>query len=1371
MRVLAGALASYVPSRIVARLVGGDPCAPFTECFPAALLFADISGSTALAEQLATMGPAGAEELSRLLNAHLGPLIDVVIAHGGDVVKFAGDGLFALWPDTVGDLGVVARRAAQCALAVQETLRRLRPSNGPRVSMRIGVGAGEVVGMAVGVADSCMEYVVLGAPIADTCRAEELAQPGEVMLTANAWGAVRATSIGAQLPFGGARLDRLRSAPPPQALAPLSVDAVDVTRLRAYAPPAIVARLSARQDEWLAELRHVTMLFARLPDWSTGSLTNAQQQMAAIASVMARYQGTIARIGMDENGPVAQLAFGLPPLAHEDDPVRGVHAALELQAALRARGVEAHIGIATGRAFCGAVGSGRRREYATVGDVVNVAARLMQAADDGILCDATTAAACGEHLAFDALASIPVRGKAEPVAIYRPRGSRGVQPRPRPDLVGRANERAQLRQRVHALITAGTGGVVLIEGEAGIGKSRLAMELRAQAQTVGVIALLGSSEAIEMSTAYHAWRPVVAQLFDFDTLPDERMTRRAHVLARLDAESDSDDPLPSLLQLAPLLNAVVPLDIPENALTAQMSSEARADNLHEFLVTLLQRAAQRRPLLLVFEDAHWMDSASWAVTLLASQRVAHLLLVVVTRPPGDPPPPEYRRLAQAPETQHVVLDMLSPQDTLALICQRLGVASVPTPVAELIRERAGGHPFFVEELSAALLEAGVITISGGECRIALEARELQQLALPRTLYGAITSRLDRLTPRQQLTAKVASVLGRNFLFETLRGVHPIAADTPYVADDLAVLERLDLIRTDTSTPEPAYFFKHAITQEVVYDLLAFTQRRQLHRAAAEWYERTHTADHAPLAALLAHHWSRALDAQQPALLEKAVGALEYAGEQAVRNYAHREAVRFFDDALRLQSPPAAATAPAYRRGHWERQLGEAHYRLGRATAAQDHLQAALALLDQGVPSTSAGFVVRVIGEAMRQLAHRFLPRLFVGRGRAGRRDTLLEAARAYELLGLVWFMMMKSLPALLANLRSLNLAEAVGPSAEMASGCAMIALFGGMFFGPRVADRYFQLGLAIARQVDDPYCLGRLLQSQGFYYTGQARWTEAEAALDEARMTFAHLGDTRWQEMAALALGNTHQMHRRYTDSLPLYAMAERTSVQRGDVQARAWSAIGAGGTLQALGRSDEALQTYDEMASWLAHSLEHLSDRGSEFSVCAIRALVRLRRGEWDLARQEADKARHISAQAPVLIYYALPGYTGLAEVSLRLWERNRGDATAARQARLAVAGLRKFARFFPIGQPQAWVWQGVYHWLAGRTAKARTAWQRGVAAAERLDMRYDEGLAHYEIGRHLPAGDAVRTQHLERACALFDQVGARYDLQCARAALSAEV
>jgi hypothetical protein len=228
-------------------------------------------------------------------------------------------------------------------------------------------------------------------------------------------------------------------------------------------------------------------------------------------------------------------------------------------------------------------------------------------------------------------------------------------------------------------------------------------------------------------------------------------------------------------------------------------------------------------------------------------------------------------------------------------------------------------------------------------------------------------------------------------------------------------------------------------------------------------------------------------------------------------------------------------------------------------------------------------------------------------------------------------------------------------------------------------------------------------------------------------------------------------MHRRYTESLRHYADARRTATERGDVQARAWSSVGAGGALQALGRDDEALATYDEMAASLADDLGHLADRGSEFSVTGIRALAHLRRGELDLAWSRVLAARRLSEQSPLLIYYALPGRTTLAEVSLRLWElgyRPGGDAEACREmATHAVAELRAFARRFRIGRPQAAVWEGLHRWLSGKPRGARAAWRRALAWARRLDMPHDLALAHREIARHATDGDAAGPWHLARA------------------------
>ena len=1377
MRALADALASYVPSRILERLIAGGGCTPFTERFPAALLFADISDSTRLAERLAAQGPAGAEEFSRLLNAYLGAVIDVVTAHGGDVVKFAGDGLFALWPaEEHGGLAAATRHAAQCALAVQETLRLRRPGEVIRLSMRIGVGAGEVIGVAVGSPDDRMEYLIVGGPVMETCRAERVAAAGEVVVTAEAWRTMGAGCVGTPLPADGVRLEALDAPAPPTPMVMPAVSPSAVTALRAFAPPAIVARLSAGQNEWLAELRHVTILFSRLPDWTGLTLDEVQELTSTVLRVMTRYQGTLARLGMDEHGPVAQFAFGLPPLAHEDDPMRGVQAALEMHATLRARGVRCGIGIATGRAFCGAVGGARRREYATVGDAVNVAARLMYAAGNGILCDPTTAAACGDRLTFEPLPAIEVKGKAAPLAVYRPRGRSGAPARPRPDLVGRAAERAQLRRRLHALINAGTGGVVLIEGEAGIGKSRLATDLRAQAQALGVAAFLGSSDAIEMATAYHAWRPVVSQLFEFNALPENRMIWRAHMLAWLDAESAGDDSVPSLLQLAPLLNAVVPLDIPENPLTAQMSDEARADNLHELLVALLQRAARCQPLLLVLEDAHWMDSASWAVTLLASQRVAQLLLVVVTRPPGDAAPVEYRRLVHALGAERLLLDTLSSDETCVLVCQRLGVKSLSAPVAALVQERAGGHPFFTEELAYALRDAGIVTTAGGECHFAVQADVLQQLALPRTLQGMITSRVDRLTPRQQLALKVASVFGRNFSLDKLRDVHPIEADKAHLLSDLSALERLDLIRSDPAASNPTYLFKHAVTQEAVYDLLAFTQRRQLHRAVAEWYERACGSDPSLHATLLAHHWGAAVDPQHPdqSLLAKAIAACERAGERGVLSNANQEAVRFFEDTLRFQAQQddGADAAERRRRAHLERALGEAYYKLGKSLDAREHLQTALRLMGQRVPSTAGSWAIALLGGVGRQIVRRMSSDHGNRRAHGERRTLLLEAARTYETLALVWFIAGERLASLVGNLRGLNLAEVAGPSPELANSYAMVGLLSGVLLLPRLADSYLGRGRDTAERVGDPFCFARVCYTRGYYHICRGEWREAGTVLTRALEIFDSIGDRRWRDTALLTLGNLSLMQTQARDSLRAFTNVSALTRERGDLQAQAWALIGMIGAQIMLGQLDETVRGLDTLDEWLTHNLGIVTDPASEFSIRGIRAIAHARRGEWQQAVQAAQACAAMLDRAPFFAYHALPGYTNLAEVSLTLWEMSASEPWVdggmwREHARRVVTALQTFARFYPIGRPQAWLWKGVQWWLAGKRARAAAAWRQSLREAERLHMPFEQALAHFEIGRHLQAAEAPRETHLLQACQLFEQLGTRCHLERARAAL----
>jgi class 3 adenylate cyclase/tetratricopeptide (TPR) repeat protein len=1348
-------LTSYVPA-LTLRRFAADPNplgAPEQDCFPAALLFADISGFTALTERLAQHGPAGAEELSDLLNAYFEQMIALISAHGGDVVKFAGDALIALWTtDAADNLAAAALRTVQCSLAVQSALNEYDAAEGLRLALRVGIGAGEVVTMYVGGVNNRWELLIAGAPVDQMSGAEQQAHPGEVVLSPEAWMLVEDACVGASSGRGYVRVAGVeRSLPLRAARLPVLGPEAEAA-LRVFVPSAVRSRLAAGQSDWLAELRRLTILFVGLPDLddcAPRALEQTQRVIETLQRVLYRYEGDFNRLLVDEKGVTLVAALGLPPLAHEDDAVRGVQAAQAMQAELQALGMRCAIGVATGRVFWGAIGSEQRREYTMNGDVVVLAARLMQAASEDTLCDAATYRAAQFRQSFEALPSISVKGKTDLVAVYRPR-EQSPSPRRKGPVFGRTAERACLMERLEALSSGGSS-LVLIEGEAGIGKSRLLADLIEQPEIEGVTCLVGAGDAIEKSTSYHAWRPVFSRLLEVEGLTDIE-ARRAQVLRRLGAT-------PEWLRLAPLLNSILPLDLPENEITAQMSGQVWADNTHDLLLHLLQSAAQQEPIALVLEDAHWLDSASWALTRLVSQRIEPLLLMIATRPLAEPLPPDYRQLLQMPGIQRVRLEALPPEATRALACQRLGVAGLPAPVAALIEEKAQGNPFFSEELAYALRDAGLLRITDGECRIT-PGVDLGAIAFPDSVQGVITSRIDRLTPSQQLTLKVASVIGRVFAPRVLRDIYPLEPDRAQLPNDLDTLERLDLTSVETPEPDLAYLFKHIITQETAYNLMLYAQRRQLHRAVAEWYERSQAEDPSAAYPLLAYHWSRAEDAA------KALYYLEKAGEQALRSGSYQEAVTFLSEALALDAKAKAEpdhSVQLPRRARWERELGAAFMGLGHLDESRNHTQQSLELLGQAVPTTRIQLVRSIFGQVLIQSLHRLWPDRFVARS-AEARDSCRQIASAWERIAHIHFYSQDRLMILVSALSALNLAENAGPSPELARGYTMgLAAYTVGLHG--LAERYSWLAEKAAERVNDLTAWSWVLMLVGLYTVGVGHWARCRKSLEQAVEIAQRLGDWRTlaESLNLLAILSYHQGELvRASDQFQNVAAVGR---QRGNDQAQVWGFCGQAESLLRLGRTDTAVNLLERAAALRG---EHIRT-AEAIEIHGLRAATHLLRGEPHLARQAADETARLIGQSQPVAVFAFEGYASVVQVYLAEWEAicrktESERAPAAQRAQRACRALHRYARVFPIAKPRARLYQGQADWLAGRCPRAHKTWKRSIAAAEQLEMPYEQGLAHYELGRHSGADDPARSLHLARACEIFAELGAAYDLKRAR-------
>src|SRR6266498_1135891 len=1012
-------LASYVP-KLIQNRVAIDPSpieSPIAEEMQAAILFADISGFTVLTEHLAEKGPTGVETLARILNEYFGQLIDIIHEYGGDVVKFAGDAVIAVWP-IVPDLGLAASisradqwqwtmRAAECALKVHQRLTNYHVEDA-NLYLKLAVGMGRINTVHVGGVFNRWEFLMTGSPLVELGIANSIAKAGDILITPSAWKLIRNDCNGLPIEFElrdtiaqGGRLESLNKpssifSSPKRLIIPNGVE----NSLRPYIPGAVINRLTAGQGSWIAELRRVTVLFINLPEIDQNTeLDVAQNISKLIQRSVYRYEGSINKINVDDKGVTIVAALGLPPFAHEDDPARGVQAALMIRKELTNLHVLSYIGIATGRIFCGSVGNESRREYTIIGNAVNLSARLMGAASRQdeliekygipILCDRLTVESAKDSVEFESLPPQQIKGRTEEVEIFHPLEQKKSVIRPKTELIGRQEEKALIANALQELTRGASDQTIILQGEAGIGKSRLFEDLIRQAETLHVKLFAGSGDAIEKSNPYHAWRPVFNKIFEIEELLIQgEFTGETHAaiqniivekLARID---------PDLARYAPLANVVLPFSIPDNEFTSTLSGEIRGGNVRELLTRLLSFEASQAPLLIVMEDLHWFDSASWALLVDVQQKVRPLFLALNTRPLSDPAPEQFKQITDTPDARLVKLEAMMLDDVEALVCQRLGVKSVPPMIGRLIREKFEGHPFFAEELAYALRDSGILLIENQECRVDSHLMNFEDLTLPDTLQAAITNRIDSLNPSQQLTLKVASVIGRIFAFRVLQAIHPIESDRPVLNGYMDNLTRLSLTLIESEWPDLAYIFKHAITQEVAYNLMLFSQRRQLHQAVAEWIEKTYEKNIEAYYALLAHHWSQAAETSEAqrndqALL-KAVEYLDKAGEEAMQNYANQEVIQFFTQALELDdklSGPEVGQITQdrrIRRARWHSRIGLAHYGLGSLPGCERHVREALHLLGYPIPKSRVQFGLGLIPQIIRQVSHRFFPAHYIG---------------------------------------------------------------------------------------------------------------------------------------------------------------------------------------------------------------------------------------------------------------------------------------------------------------------------------------------------------------------------------------------------------
>ncbi len=1341
------------------------------------VLFADVSGFTPLTAALAKgLGPQrGAEEMTRHLNRVCGALIAEVDRYRGSVISFSGDAI-TCWFDEKDETGrsstekgtiqPSAFRAAAAALAMQTAIQALDPVKTPldtevQFAIKVSLAGGSVRRFLVGHPEHRVIEVLAGTILDRMATAEHLAQKGEIVVAAEVAAALGDKVIiqewrpsPTHQPF--AIITGLQEAIPPQPWPEQPVLNQEITRQ--WLLPPVYQRLQRGEAGFLAELRQAVALFQKFSDLNYDEDDEAGAKLNAyicwVQTVLNRYGGHLLQLSIDDKGSYLYGVFGALQ-AHEDDPARAVAAALELHNPPAELSFinQMQIGISRGQVYAGGYGGPTRQTYGVLGNQVNIAARLMMKAQLGqTLVTSFIMQATIREYDYAELGAVPLKGLTNPQLIFTLSGRRRkveagtLKGRTLAPMVGREEQRAVLLNQLQALYEQAQSSCLVIEGEAGIGKSRLVIELVEQARTLGLVSLLGTGDAIENAAAYHAWRPLFRQVFGLDAPSEEMKTApieewRANVLHQL-------QDLPThFVPLIPLLNVVLPLDLPENEFTAQLSGEVRANNTLDLLVGLLQTRAQSQPLLIVLDDAQWFDSASWVLTRMISRTLQPLLLVIVTRPLENPQPGEYTALLELPSTHHLRLDIMSAADIENLICQRLQVKELPPRVANLIHEKAAGHPFFSEELAYALRDGGLIQIVGDECQVTPKAGALRAMDFPDTIQGVITSRIDRLSPQHQLTLKVASVIGRVFWLNALTYIYPLETDKPVLPTYLGALEQASITTAVAGDPDLSYLFKHVITQEVAYGLLLYAQRQSLHRGVAEWYEQAYDKDLSGSYPLLAYHWRNAGD------LANAVNYLEKAAEEALRNNANQEAIRFLNEALTLYNQIEGSPS-SLRLARWQRQLGEAHMRVGLMQDGQAHYEQTLVLAGYPAPVTSGQISLRMVRQIGRQMGHRLRPQWFLHPAEGEQAAIVTEAARAYQELVLIYYLN-NNLPAFLhAILAALNLAEKANSPRELAEGYATMCLVAGAVPQLNLAPVYEPRAMAAAERLNSSSIWGFVLLRIGTFKATVGLWAGAHEATEQAIRHYEHINDPRGVGDAVNVLGILSELEGNFAAALRAFTDLHTLARKHDNVQHEGWGLGGQAAALLLLGRTEEALAKA-QMA------LERPEVGGvQEINNTAVVALAQLRLGKVQAGVAAADKALALMRGVTPTAFMVI-AHLQLATVYLTAWEAAAPDSSLDRKV-LATGTKQtiKVLHRFNIGKPAAWLCQGWQEQVQGKPGKAMKLWQKGVAAAVELQTPFEEGWLHYQIARHLPPTDPARATHLAQARAIFTRLDTAHEL-----------
>uniref|UniRef100_A0A7C4YHW9 Adenylate/guanylate cyclase domain-containing protein n=1 Tax=candidate division WOR-3 bacterium TaxID=2052148 RepID=A0A7C4YHW9_UNCW3 len=852
------------------------------EIFNSVLLFADISGFTAMSEKLATLGKEGSEEVNKIINRFFEPLINVIYKWDGDIYCFGGDAFLAFFPEENGK-EKASRRGLNASLEIMKFVKshtKVETKLGDfSIRVHIGLTKGNVYFQ-----DLKNEFFLGGKVANYLMEIIDYAEPGEIVVSSeikNELKDINFEKVKDVWKYTGSK----KLLKTEEKIKKTLIE--EIQNIENYIPEWLLKRIELKPyfDYKDGEHRKITIVFLHFSgipydENPENAKKLLQSYYEIVKETIEKYDGWISRLDVYKDSERILAVFGFP-FAHEDDEKRAVLFTYEIFNRKELKNLNLRGGINSGSVFAAPVGSSLRREYTILGDAVNIAARFAAKAENRTI-------VVGENIFnktfsifdYEFLGEKEYKGKSEKIKTYKLYKKKEIEKKTLTKwiseserIVGREKEIEEIKNSLK-ISSGGKGRILCIAGEPGIGKSRLVQELIRLSLKEGFYILQGNCISYGSAFSYHPWIDILNDFFNL--LPEDSVKTRMEKIKEKTAKVDK-----KLIDWLPVIGEVMGIPFPETSLTKYIDAKLRKQRVFDIIFDFIKFNAKDKPVALIIEDLHWADTASVELVNYIGRNIENLpiFFTLVYRPLK-----KKEEFLEKEWTKEIILKELPSEKSIELVENLLGIKDIPDELKKIIINKSQGNPFYIEELVKSLIEQGYIIEEKGW----KFTGDFKSIEIPDTVEAVILSRIDRLKLEDRNVLQVASILGREFDEFLIKGIYP---EQKTLKKSLSNLERLDLIKQEKGEGEYKYFFKHILTQEVAYGTLSFARKKELHCKVGSFLETELKDRKDEFVGLLSYHFYLGED------YDKSLLYSVEAGEKAKKVYANEEAIEFFTRAI------------------------------------------------------------------------------------------------------------------------------------------------------------------------------------------------------------------------------------------------------------------------------------------------------------------------------------------------------------------------------------------------------------------------------------------------------------------------------------------